>query len=185
MQTPNTRRETLMKRRSRRLLEHGLQVAVIAWRDLNKPRLPELELLFAIPNGAGLKHTVKRHYDGSKTRYSQEGARLRKEGLTAGIPDVCLSVARGPYHGLYIEHKYGDNSLSKEQRQKAAALAAEGYYVEVSKDALVSIALIEAYLALGPYDARSAGLSAPTLGRKRPPAPRPDSSPAPAGSKRR
>lgn len=186
MQTPNTpRRESIMKRRSRRLLEHGLQVAVVAWRDFNKARLPVLALLHAIPNGAGLKHTVKRHLDGSKTRYSQEGHRLRKEGLTSGIPDMSLPAPRGPYHGLYIEHKYGDNSLSKEQRDIASKLASEGYYVEVSKDALTSIALIEAYLALGPYDPRSAGLSEPTLGKKRRPVQLPGSSLAPAGSRKR
>lgn len=166
-------------------LEHGIQRALFDWREVMKGQHPELELLHAIPNGAGLRHTVKRRFDGKKTRFSAEGYKLKREGMTAGIPDVHLPVARGPYHGLYIEHKAGDNGVSTEQAKKMRQLEQEGHCVVVSRDALTSIAIITDYLALGPYAAGSAGLSVPTWARTRRRAPRPDSSPAPGGSKTR
>lgn len=32
-----------------------------------------------------------------------------------GVSDVCLPLARGIYHGFYIEMKYGKNKLTDEQ----------------------------------------------------------------------
>lgn len=33
------------------------------------------------------------------------GASLLRQGLKKGVPDICLPVARGEYHALYIELK--------------------------------------------------------------------------------
>lgn len=171
------RRRSLTSRRSRNTLEHGIQRAVFDWRELMLAQHPELELLHAIPNGAGLRHTVKRRLDGKKTRFSAEGYKLKREGMTAGIPDVHLPVARGPYHGLYIEHKTGTGSVSTEQAKKMRRLEAEGHCVVLSRDSLTSIDFITRYLALGPYAGKAAGLSVPTWARTRRRAPPPDSSP--------
>lgn len=167
MTTPVTARRPLFRRRRATALEHGLQVAVFDWRKLQEPSWPELGLLHAIPNGAGLKHRVKMKLDGKKVRYSAEGARLRREGLTAGMPDVSWPVPRGPYHGLYIEHKTEKGPVSDEQRKKIAMLEAQGYYVMVSRDSLVSIELIRAYWNLGPFSPGAAGLEPARVPPKR------------------
>lgn len=52
---------------------------------------PELELMYHIPNG------------GYRTK--TEAARFHSEGVKPGVPDICLPVPRGGYHGLYIELK--------------------------------------------------------------------------------
>lgn len=171
------RRRSLTTRRSRNTVEHGIQRALFDWRELMTAQHPELELMHAIPNGAGLRHTVKRRFDGKKTRFSAEGYKLKREGMTAGIPDVHLPVARGPYHGLYIEHKTASGTVSTEQAKKMRRLEAEGHCVVLSRDSMTSIDFITRYLALGPYAGKAAGLSVPTWGRKRPRASRPDSSP--------
>ena len=169
------RRQSITTRRSRNMLEHGLQTAVFDWRELTMPQVPELELLHAIPNGAGLRHTVKRRFDGTKTRFCKEGYRLKREGLTRGIPDCCFPVPRGPYHGMYIEHKTSTGPVSTEQKRKITLLLAQGYHVIVSRDAMTTIESIKAYLALGLFDPRTPGLLLPpTLARKRPRASQPD-----------
>jgi hypothetical protein len=48
-------------------------------------------MLFAIPNGGA--------------RHKAIAGKLRAEGVRAGVPDICLPVPRGEYHGLFIELK--------------------------------------------------------------------------------
>jgi len=50
-------------------------------------------------------------------------------GVRAGVSDLFLSVARRGYHGLYIEMKYGDNSMSKDQIEFANEVRNENYFV--------------------------------------------------------
>ena len=71
--------------------EHQEQVALIHWAKMRSATLPELGLLFAIPNGG------ERHLFVAK--------KLKAEGVKPGTPDLCLPVARGGYHGLFIEMK--------------------------------------------------------------------------------
>lgn len=50
-----------------------------------------MALLYHIPNGG--------------SRGKAEAGRFKAEGVKSGVPDICLPVARGEYHGLYIELK--------------------------------------------------------------------------------
>jgi hypothetical protein len=72
-------------------LEHGHQVALFMWAALNRPERPDLESLFAIPNGGERNIIV--------------ASNLKAEGVKDGVPDIFLAVARGPWHGLFIELK--------------------------------------------------------------------------------
>jgi hypothetical protein len=118
--------------------EHQEQVAVIEWADRMVPRYPELALLYAVPNGARTSiGTAKK---------------LKAEGLRAGVPDLCLPVARGidhtsAYHGLYVELKrIKGGTVSPEQRGWHEALRAQGYRVVVARGAAEAIAAITQYL---------------------------------------
>ena len=114
--------------------EHREQVKLIAWARAAAEVHPELELLHAIPNG------------GARDRIT--GARLKAEGVLAGMPDLCLPVPRGPWAGLYIELKRPDGrgQLTKAQERIIHKLRAVGHRVEVCKGWLAARDVILNYL---------------------------------------
>lgn len=112
--------------------EHNEQVALFAWANYQTAVFPELALLYAIPNGGH--------------RHKATAAKMKAEGVKAGVPDVCLPVARGRWHGLYIEMKYGRNKPTAEQSQWLKALNAQGYYTFVCHDFLSAQTVIMKYL---------------------------------------
>jgi hypothetical protein len=93
--------------------EHDEQAALFEWAEMMTPTWPELRLLHAIPNGG---------FRGKAT-----AARLKAEGVKRGVPDLCLPVPRGGYHGLYIELKVGRNKPSTEQQSWIAELSRNGF----------------------------------------------------------
>ena len=112
--------------------EHTEQVALFRWAALAKSRWPELMLLHAIPNGGH--------------RHIQVARRLKAEGVKAGVPDLCLPVARGGWHGLYIELKTATGRLSAEQGEWLTALETQGYRVAVCRGWQGAWRVIEEYL---------------------------------------
>ena len=115
------------------MTEHDEQVALIHWAKLTQSILPELALLHAIPNGG--------------QRSKATAGKLKAEGVQAGVPDLCLPVARGGYHGLYIELKHGRNQPTQEQKRWLMRLRAEGYRAEVAWEFEGALDLIERYLS--------------------------------------
>lgn len=65
------------------------------------------------------------------SRNTIEAANLKRQGVRAGVPDLSLPVARGGYHGLYIEMKFGDNKPTKKQWEWIEALREQGYAVSI------------------------------------------------------
>ena len=100
-------------------LEGEEQQALFRWAEMASATLrPELRLLHHIPNGG--------------SRNKAEAARLKGEGVRSGVPDLCLPVARGGYHGLYIELKRSSGGrVSESQARWLAALTGEGYLAVV------------------------------------------------------
>lgn len=66
------------------------QEALFRWAVL-QPTESGIRLMMHIPNGG--------------YRKPSEAARFRALGVRAGVPDIFLPVARGGYHGLWIELK--------------------------------------------------------------------------------
>lgn len=93
------------------------QEALIDWSALYSKRWPELELLYHIPNGG--------------KRNASEAAHLKRQGVKAGVPDLCLPVARGDHHGLYIELKARKNKPTEHQLSWIQKLSDQGYVVAV------------------------------------------------------
>ena len=75
------------------LTESQLQIQIFEWAQLMTGKYPELSLLYHIPN------------EGKRSIYY--GAKLKREGLKSGVPDICLPIPKGQYGGLYIELKVG------------------------------------------------------------------------------
>lgn len=95
---------------------------------------PELEMLYAVPNGG--------------RRNKAEAAHLKRQGVKAGVPDLCLSIPRGKYHGLYIEMKVDNNKPTEKQEHWLRNLSYYGYAVKVCYSARAARAAIESYLSL-------------------------------------
>ena len=90
------------------------------WADMQKGVYPELCMLFAIPNGG------KRAMTTAKA--------MKATGTKAGVPDIELPVARGGYHGLFVELKrIKGGKVSSEQAAWLEALTAQGYCARVCK----------------------------------------------------
>lgn len=96
-------------------IEHEIQKAFFKWIDLRKGQIKCLDLFHCVPNG------------GKRGLY--EAARLKAEGVRAGVLDTQLPVARGGFIGLAIEFKAPDANPTKEQRERAERLMIEGWCV--------------------------------------------------------
>lgn len=83
--------------------EHEEQANVVKWAKLQEVKHPELKWLFAIPNAA--------------KRGPRLAAIMKAEGLKSGVSDLCLPVARGGYHALYVEMKALDGKTEETQRE--------------------------------------------------------------------
>jgi hypothetical protein len=116
------------------MTEFSEQCALIEWAALQQQRWPELALLYHIPNG------------GQRDRIT--GARLKAAGVRAGVPDLCLPVARQGWHGLYIELKVGANEPTSSQARWLDALTAQGYLAVACWGWDDARTTIEAYLDL-------------------------------------
>jgi hypothetical protein len=114
--------------------EHQHQAAIFEWARWQQAANPVLALLYAVPNGGH--------------RHPAVAAKLKAEGVKSGVPDMCLPVARGDYHGLYIELKAGKNKATKTQAEWLQALTVQGYRAECVTGSQAAIDLISEYLGL-------------------------------------
>lgn len=112
--------------------EEQEQTTVVSWCRASEGRFPELALLYHVPNGG--------------KRGKAEAARFRAAGVKAGVPDLCLPVAAGGYHGLYVEMKTAGGRVSPAQKWYMERLMEQGYFCRVCYGADAAIALIKAYL---------------------------------------
>ena len=109
------------------------QKMVFEWATLSMGRFPELALLFHIPNGSN--------------KSISEAIKFQEEGLKAGVPDLCLPVAKQGYNALYIEMKRTvGGRLSKNQKWWIEQLRKYGNRVEVCKGFDEAVAVLEDYL---------------------------------------
>ena len=112
--------------------EAAQQQTLFEWAALREAKVPELRLMYHVPNGG--------------SRNSIEAANLKRQGVKAGVPDVCLPVARGNSHGLYIEMKAGDNKPTEKQKEWLTALEKQGYATAVCYSWEEAVYIITNYL---------------------------------------
>lgn len=115
------------------------QQALFRWAEWASGQYPELKLLYHIPN------------EGKRSKGT--GGRMRAEGLKKGVPDLCLPVPRGKYHGLYIEMKRVEGGkLSDDQKEWIFNLSRQGYCAERCDGWQKAAELIVAYLNQGEFE---------------------------------
>lgn len=95
--------------------EHRIQCACVRWFRLKYPRLAAR--LFAVPNGG--------------RRDGITGARLKEEGVLAGVTDLILLVPNADYHALLIEMKTPKGRQSESQKAWQWAVAGNDDYLYV------------------------------------------------------
>lgn len=115
-----------------KLTESQIQILIFDWVELHKHKYPELELLYHIPNGG--------------YRNIATAKRLKAEGVKPGVPDLCLPVSRGEYHGLYLEMKAEKGKLSEQQIHWLQALQNQGYKALVAYSFDQAIETLQSYL---------------------------------------
>lgn len=111
------------------------QEALFRWVSFAKSTLPEVVLLFHIPNG------------GSRNKI--EAANLKRQGVRAGVPDLFLPVARGGFNGLFIEMKAGKNVPTDKQKEWINAVHRQGYAAEVCYGWEQAARILENYIKGG------------------------------------
>lgn len=112
--------------------EHDTQAAFFKWASLQ--HIDGIELLHAIPNGG--------------ERHPAVAAKLKAEGVKAGVPDVYWPVARGAFVGLAIEFKHGNNNPTKEQSDRIERMLRNGWCVTVCRDWEAAVRFLKGYAGM-------------------------------------
>lgn len=127
-------------RKHHRDAEHHLQVACVNWFRSIYPHLAHA--LFAVPNGGW--------------RNEATGAKLKAEGVTAGVADLILLHPSGfGHYALLIEMKTEEGRQSMSQKKWQANVEQSGagiYKYKVVRSLEEFQALIEWYLNISNYD---------------------------------
>lgn len=108
------------------------QTAVVAWARSQMWKYPMLDLLFHVPNGG--------------SRNIAEAVHLKRMGVRAGIPDLCLPYPSAGYHSLWIEMKAAKGRPTALQRETMAKLNEYGHLAIVCHGAGEAIEAIKRYL---------------------------------------
>lgn len=114
--------------------EQEEQETLFEWINWMAPHEPALAAAIHIPN------------EGKRSRAA--GAALKRAGLRPGAPDVFIPCPAGPYHGLFIEMKYGKNKPTAAQMRFLDTVSTFGYKTAVCYSADRAIRAITEYLSL-------------------------------------
>ena len=95
--------------------EHAHQAALFCQAARHTHLYPELEWMFAIPNGG--------------ERNVKVAVKLKAEGVRAGVSDIMLPAPRSNYHGFFIEMTAPGKieNTSDKQDKFGAFVTTQGY----------------------------------------------------------
>ena len=147
---PGKGTEWNMKMQNMKRSETTEQIALFDWAKRTESILPELALIYHVPN------------EGKRTN----GGILKAAGLKSGVPDICLPVAKNGFHGLYIELKFGKNKATKAQEEYMAMLETQRYKTAVCYGAEEAREEILAYLSEPGRMPKKACINAPWIAGK-------------------
>lgn len=111
-------------------LEHKIQCGCVKWFRMQYHQFADL--LFAVPNGGA--------------RDAVTGAKLKEEGVVAGVADLILFLPRQGFHALCIEMKTAKGVQRKTQKDWQEKVMAQGYKYVVCRSIDDFIAVIQDYL---------------------------------------
>jgi hypothetical protein len=114
--------------------EDLIQCTFFDWIYLQQEIYPDLQLMYHIPNGG--------------SRNPIEAKKLKRMGVRRSIPDVFMAVAKGAYHGLYIEFKSAAGEQALGQVDTMQNLKNHGYFCTVCHNANDAIEITKKYLGI-------------------------------------
>ena len=94
-----------------------------------------------------LKH-IAYHVPNERKTSKISGFILKQLGVLSGVSDVVIPVARGGFHGMYIEMKSTKGRLSDNQKSFLDNMAKEGYMAVCAHGFDSAKQFIEGYLKL-------------------------------------
>lgn len=110
--------------------ESKLQTAVVRWFALAYPKYDRM--FFAIENKRNVNPV--------------QGAKLKMQGIKAGVADLCLALPTEKYGALYIELKFGKNKQTAEQIEFEKACLTFGNKYELVYSFDQAIKIITSYI---------------------------------------
>lgn len=110
--------------------------------------MSEAEEQAAVVEYCDLRKIPVYHIPNEGRRSARTGAMLKRQGLKSGVPDLCIPVARGRYHSLYIEMKAKGGRATANQTDWIHLLRSQGMCAYVCWGADSAIALIDEYMGL-------------------------------------
>lgn len=117
-------------------LEHQHAKSLMIWWSLfSKSFDLDSRLLVAIPNGGH--------------RHIGQAIKLKKEGVTPGVPDYFLFLSRGGFNGLALELKHEKGRVSPAQKQFMELIEKQGYKTFVAYGWDAAREAIENYIKFG------------------------------------
>lgn len=93
--------------------EHDEQCAYFDWIDIKSKTDERYLNIYAIPNGGH--------------RHKAVAAKLKKEGVRAGVLDINIDWPSNGFHGLRIEMKFGKNKPTDNQKEWISLYKKAGY----------------------------------------------------------
>lgn len=118
--------------------ESQIQTAFFNWVRIQEKHDWRFRLIFAVPNGG--------------QRHPAVAAKLKREGVRAGVPDVLILApghyAGREYPGAVIEFKAGRNKLTEDQDATIRTLDKAGYLVSLMRSTDSAIQFVETYFQL-------------------------------------
>lgn len=112
------------------LTESAIQQQCIRWFRITHGKLSGM--LFSIPN------------EGKRARAN--ASRMKAQGIVSGVADLMLMVARGGFHGLFIEMKSEVGRQNANQKRFQADAESQGYRYVICRDLTEFSDVIEKYL---------------------------------------
>ncbi len=111
--------------------ESSIQQACFSWIAFKAAKDWRYKLIYAIPNG-GYRHKLV-------------AAKLKREGVKAGVWDIAIDVPSRGFHGARVEIKTSKGKLTKEQEDMRLLYLQAGYLPVIIRSTDQFINFIQEY----------------------------------------
>lgn len=110
--------------------EDCIQKAIIEWLSYKHPKAREVVI----------------HIANQRATSPQQGYKLKQMGVRKGVSDLLIPIATGGYHGMFLEVKTIEGTLTKEQKAFIKRMDEEGYFAIAAYGLEHCMREIDAYL---------------------------------------